>query len=320
MIVNIAAWLYLIQGALGLWSLSWGPFGFRMSMENLVTFAVSVAIAAMGYGLLKRDPRARWWALGSSLIGWIVGGLLIVGGIAGLIYLAVQEDDLGKSTGQLLGAMFAGDLGSFVFFIAVIIVLLFVASTVLLYKLFWYLCSREGCEEFGVQYGSAGTVLASVGAWIAVTVAEATMSGGGGAQMALALMSASSDREERVANQQELDSARREARAALEREEELKREAVLEEARQALENSQAEEAERAGATPEEYAPTSQPPETAPPDSEAPVPVLGSAAADEEESESKPNKILKCRDKAGAVSYTQGYCPPGTTLVDTPRYE
>jgi hypothetical protein len=99
---------------------------------------------------------------------------------------------------------------------------------------------------------------------------------------------------------------------------------VLEEARLAMEQAQSGEAQGATVPPEssayvaEAAPDAS--ETAPPDSEAPVPVFGEAAEASDETESKPNKILKCRDKAGSVSYTQGYCPPGTTLVDTPRYE
>jgi len=35
------------------------------------------------------------------------------------------------------------------------------------------------------------------------------------------------------------------------------------------------------------------------------------------SERTSSAILKCRDASGAVSFTQGYCPAGTTLVESP---
>ena len=105
------------------------------------------------------------------------------------------------------------------------------------------------------------------------------------------------------------------------------RAALLEEAQQALARSQADERLRGDTPPDTYssAPQYMPPETnddesAPPDSEAPAPVFGRVAETEESDEKNTTQILKCRDRAGAVSYTQGYCPPGTTLVDTPKFE
>ncbi len=319
MIVNIAGWLYLIYAVLGLGSLSLGPFSFGMTKANLATLIVSAVYAAIGYGLLKRDHRARWWALGSSLLAWVIGGLLIVIGIAGLIYLGVQGGKSGPA--ELVGAIFSG-IGSVIFFfVATVFVAIFVATTVVHYKLFWYLCSREGCAEFGAPYGSAITVLASVGAWIAVGVAELWMMSSG---MTSLLLQQALSRDDSSSQDYERDAAREQTRRALEREQERKHEALLEEARLAMEQAQAGEARGAAVSPETSTYVAEagqePAETAPPDSEAPVPVFGDAAEDSEESESKPKQILKCRDKAGAVSYTQGYCPPGTTLVDTPRYE
>jgi hypothetical protein len=92
---------------------------------------------------------------------------------------------------------------------------------------------------------------------------------------------------------------------------------MLEEAEQSLAQSEADERLRGDALPETrastpvYAPAEE--DSTPTEAEeAPVPVF--------ETEKKTNKILKCRDKSGAVSYTQGYCPSGTTLVDTPKFE
>jgi hypothetical protein len=52
--------------------------------------------------------------------------------------------------------------------------------------------------------------------------------------------------------------------------------------------------------------------------EARAPTM-TAARDEEE---KPDasRILKCRDSSGAVTFTQGYCPPGTQRVSMPKTE
>jgi hypothetical protein len=49
--------------------------------------------------------------------------------------------------------------------------------------------------------------------------------------------------------------------------------------------------------------------------EAPAPSLS-----DDEDTTNPNQILKCRDASGAVTFTQGYCPPGTKRVDMPKSE
>jgi signal transduction histidine kinase len=311
LIVNIAGWVYIIQAALGLWSLTLGPFSFRMSLVDLVALLASALSGFIGYGLLQRDPRARWWALGSSLISWVLGGLVIVVGIAALIFVMFGERGSGGGAFDLAKAVFSGAF--LVFFLLALAAAIFMAITVISYKVFWYLCSREGCAEFGVEYGSSGTVLASLGAWIAIAVAEyfITPSGLSGLMLRQAMSRDSRDSQDSVAGLQR-EAARQQTREALEREEERQRAAMLEEARQALAQSQADERLRGETAPENV-------ESAPPDSEAPVPDFG-RADDAVDDEQKTNKILKCRDKSGAVSYTQGYCPPGTTLVDTPKFE
>jgi signal transduction histidine kinase len=328
LIVNIAGWVYIIHAALGLWSLTAGPFGLRMSLVNLVALLASALSGLIGYGLLKRDPRARWWALGSSLISWVVGGLLIVVGIAALIFAMFADVGSGSSGGSLdlVKMMFAG-AAVLAFFLFAVAAAIFIAITVIFYKLFWYLCSREGCAEFGVEYGSAGTVLASVGAWIVVGIAQyfVTSSGLTGLLLQQA-MSRDSGRSHESVSDLEREAARQQTRTALEREEERQRAVMLEEAQQALAQSQADERLRGDALPEthssvpEYTPPDADDDSAPPDSEAPVPVFGRTDDADDEDDKKTNKILKCRDSSGAVSYTQGYCPPGTTLVDTPKFE
>jgi hypothetical protein len=282
LIVNIAGWVYIIHAALGLWSLTAGPFGLRMSLVNLVALLASALSGFIGYGLLKRDTRARWWALGSSLISWVIGGLVIVVGIAALIFVMFADVGSGSrgDSLDLVQMLFAGAT-ILAFFLVAVAAAVSIAITVIFYKLFWYLCSREGCEEFGVEYGASGTVLASVGAWIVVGIAEYYVTSSGMTGLML---------------------------------------------QQALAQSQADERLRADAMPEsqssapEYRPPDPDDDSAPPDSEAPVPVFGRVDDADDEGEKKTNKILKCRDASGAVSYTQGYCPPGTTQVDTPKFE
>lgn len=324
MIVNIAGWVYLIQAVLLLCSMAASPFGMRMTLANLATLLASVLAGFIGYGLLKRDSRARWWALGSSLISWVIGGLLILIGIGVLLYVATTDRGSGGGSFDMARMLFTG--AAFIVMVFFVFVFgLFIAVTVIMYKLFWHLCSREGCEEFGVEYGSAGTVLASVGAWIGLTILQvwmtaASLTGSGfGSMMAR-------ERVERpdVARQIEQEAARQEARAAIQREEERQRAALLEEAEQALAESQENERLRAEVPNESYDSASQyvPPaaESGEMESEAAAPVFGGNEGDRDEEERKPNQILKCRDGSGAISYTQGYCPPGTTLVDTPQFE
>jgi hypothetical protein len=59
-----------------------------------------------------------------------------------------------------------------------------------------------------------------------------------------------------------------------------------------------------------------PPGDAPPSvSDAPPSAATVAEPEAEESAPSSRKIIKCRDSAGAITFTQGYCPPGTRKVD-----
>jgi hypothetical protein len=324
LIVNIAGWVYIIHAALGLLSLTVGSFGPRLTLVNLVALLASALSALIGFGLLKRDPRARWWALGSSLLGWVLGGLLIVIGIAALLFAMFAGSGAGGGSIDLVKVLFSG-FALLASFLVALGAAIFIALTVISYKLFWYLCSREGCAEFGVGYGSAGTVLASVGAWIAVAFVQYYVSSTGVSSLLLQqAMSRDSGRGEQSVADVRREAARQQTREAMEREEGRQRAAMLEEAREALAQSQADERLRGETLPETQSPVAayapEDDESAPPDSEAPVPDFGRTDDADEESGQKTNKILKCRDSSGAVSYTQGYCPPGTTLVETPKFE
>ena len=68
MIVKIAAWLYIINAALTLSSLSLNPFGMLGgSSSNLAILMMAGLSGYMGYGLLKQKPWARWLALHFSV-------------------------------------------------------------------------------------------------------------------------------------------------------------------------------------------------------------------------------------------------------------
>jgi len=306
-IVNIAAWLYIVQAALGLSSLVLSPFGFRASMANLATLAFTALVGAMGVGLLRRDPRARWLALGNSLLGWTVGLLALLGILAAA---AVGVGAIGLFSGKSSGGLLTG-FG----IIVVVILIIFLIGVVISFKLYWYLCSRDGCEEFGVPYGSSSAVAGSVGAWIAISIAYVVMSSGG--IMAMLPMPSSQPSYEEVSR--EMRNRERERRA-----EQLERE--REGGRTELTPSEAEELARIQAA----NPVATEPQVTtmtgdvPVVEEAPAPTIDvepraySSVSDDEKPAS--NRILKCRDASGGISYTQGYCPPGSKEVATPKSE
>lgn len=311
MIVTLAAWLYIIQALLGLGSLFSGPFGLGGGMASFATLLVSAIFGAMGYGLLKRDPRARWLALGVSLLSWVFGSLLLVSTLAVLA--------MSGHAGEYLGMMFSGAFAIFAVLI-VIFLLIMLVSVVISFKLFFYLCSQEGCEEFGVPYGSAGTVVASVGAWIAIMIGEVFMSSGGSGGLALLLAQQAMSRDERHAaepdpEQMQLEAERREyARRHEEQQRLAEQEARLQGATQESLDQPTEEPAAADTAQPEVVDTGYSQAVA---SEAPAPALSQPADEEPVSASQ---IVKCKDASGSVQFTQGYCPPGTQRVDMPKSE
>ena len=75
-------------------------------------------------------------------------------------------------------------------------VLLWAVGVVISFKLFWHLCSPEGCEEFGVPPISAPTVMASAGAWLGLAFINIVSTGGGQFMYELAVAGASRDAEQ----------------------------------------------------------------------------------------------------------------------------
>jgi hypothetical protein len=172
MIVKIAAWLYIINAALTLSSLTFNPFGMMgASSSNLAVLMMGGLSGAMGVGLLKQKSWARWLSLGASFLGWTLGALLLLV-IFGYLLFSVG---LGKAFGFLFAGGFVSLLAAFVFFL----LLVWAVGVVINFKLFFYLCSEDGCEEFDVPYGSAGTVAASAAAWIGIVIVNGMMTAGG---------------------------------------------------------------------------------------------------------------------------------------------
>jgi len=302
-IVTIAAWLYIVNAALTLGSLLLSPWGFN-GIEGLVTLALAALLGAVGVGLLKRLSWARWLALGSSLLGWVLGSLFLLLTIGTLLLVAPAA--------AYLSAMLGNGIFSFLGGLLLIGLVIWVVSIVIHYKLFWYLCSEEGCEEFGVPHGSTQTVLASCAAWIGIFIVN--MLGSGGGQVMSAMMSNESDgaQVEAVAETEEEAAARIEAEAYAARRERaeamLREQAELETANAAaaLEPAEPEIAE-AGSS---YAIAESPV----PDSQSGGQSSGEST--EESEESSGTTILKCIDASGGTIFTQGYCPPGSKRVST----
>jgi len=304
-IVTIAAWLYIANAVLALSSLMLSPWGFN-GIEGLVTLALAALMGAIGVGLLKRLAWARWLALGSSLLGWTLGSLFLLMVIGTALFVAPAAIGL--------SAIMGGSIFSFLGALLMFGLLIWVVSIVINYKLFWHLCSEEGCEEFGVPHGSMQTVLASCAAWIGIFIVNGMVSGGG--QVMSAMMGGGSDDSpvEAVAETEEEAAARLEAEAYAERRERaeamLREQAEIEAANAAGEMQSAEP---------EPAPAPEVSETGGgyTVAESPVPDLQSTAdSTDETEESSGTTILKCIDASGGTIFTQGYCPPGSKQVRT----
>jgi hypothetical protein len=295
-IVTIAAWLYIVEAVLMLGSLLLSPWGFN-GIEGLVTLALAALFGAMGIGLLKRLSWARWLALGSSLIGWTLGGLLLLATL-GYLFLAAPA-------AVFLAAVLGDNIFSLIGMVLLFGLLIWVASVVINFKLFWYLCSEPGCEEFGVPHGSTQAVIASCGAWIGIFILNFMTSGGGEALSLLGGGQQTAQVEAEVETEDEA-AARLEAEAYAARRE--RAEAML------REQAEIEAAIASGAMPATEPEVTEPAGGYTVD-EAPVPDLQvTTDSTDEPEESSGTTILKCIDASGGTIFTQGYCPPGSKQV------
>jgi len=313
-IVNIAAWYYIVNGALAVLPVMMSPFGFTGSKADQGAIVFAGLFIGIGAGLLKRHEMGRWAALGLSLLGWTLGTLLLV---ALLVYLAAAAPLL-----MYLKMLAAGGLFSALMIIAVLSLLLWVVGILISFKLFWYLCSQEGCAEFGVQYGSSQSVLASCGAWVGLAILNLTFTGAGGMMWHLAT-SSSADRGQ--AARQERDVERmNEARLRAERERAASRaEMQPSEEDDPEADGEAEADTTVSDEPEDITASAEPAEQTPKAEEYPLQETvvasdaGAGSPPEREEPPSSRKILKCRDTSGGITFTQGYCPPGSKQIDMP---
>jgi len=324
-IVKIGAWYYLVNAGLALISSLLSPFGF-MSGSTLMTMVFAGLFGAMGLGLLQREKWGRFLALGCSLLGWTLGSLLLIA-LVGYLLIALK-------LAGLLGLLFAGGFMAALAWMVLITLLLWAVGVVISFKLFWHLCSPEGCEEFGVPPISAPTVMASAGAWLGLAFINIFATGGGQFMYDLATAGVTRDVDQE-ARRAELHDDRQQAlrdqearRAAARAQSEAKIAARLEAAQaeeamtaEAAGTADAVEEPEVAASPADSAPDAAPEAIEPPqmieESEAPVlqeATVATPAAEEGEAPAA-RKIVKCRDNSGGITFTQGYCPPGTRSVD-----
>jgi len=317
-IVTIAAWLYIANAALMLLSLLLNPLGFGAA--DLFGLALAGLFGAVGVGLLKRLSWARWLALGASLLGWTLGSLLLVLMIAYLFAAAPAA--------AYIALLFAAGPFSILGIIIIIGMLMWLAGVVVSYKLFWYLCSPDGCAEFGVPPGSKQAVIASSGAWLGIFIVNMMVSTGGQSLYQLANFGTEEPDAAELARQQlereqaeevrrqETEYAERRARSEAMLQEQAEAEQAAEDARYA---AQAEAMDEAMAEAPAPAPVlEQVPEAPPAQAEAGAEPEAEAEAEAEESEEpRSTRILKCLDASGGTIFTQGYCPPGSKQVRMP---
>ena len=215
MIVKVAGWYYIVNAGLALLSSLVTPFG-ALSGSTLASVVFAGLFGAMGYGLLQREKWGRFMALGCSLLGWTLGGLLLIA-LVGYLLIALK-------LAGLLGLLFAGGFMAALAWMVLMTLLLWAVGVVISFKLFWHLCSPEGCEEFGVPPISARTVVASTGAWLGLAFINIFATGGGQFiyEAAAAGVMRDTDQEARRAELHEYDRQQalreREARRAAARE------------------------------------------------------------------------------------------------------
>jgi hypothetical protein len=307
-IVTLAGWLYIINGALVLLSLRSPLPGIALTGQ-FGTLVLGVGLGALGVGLLKRDKWGRWFALGPSFLGWTIGALFALGMLALLFWFFANSSSFGG---------FAGFIG----FLIVFMTVLSIVGVVINFKLYWHLVSDEGKEEFGApESDSFVTVVQSAGVWIVASVLSMMLSGSGallGGAALTAMLSSGEDKAQtgEIERHPEATARREEGTATREalRMEEMKRRSA-EANRLYQEQLAAQAASAAAATVPNYneQPAGAAHETV---TESPAPVA--YVPPEEEKPIDMRRILKCRDSSGAVQFTQGYCPNGTKEVAVPQ--
>ena len=308
MILKVGAWYFIVTGALGIL----GALGSSFDIWSLLMSGVFVAI---GVGLLKKLEWARFVALGICLLGWTLGALMLL--VSG-IYLMVVG-----GAAAYVAMMFSGGLFSVLVLIMVLTLAIWVVGIVISYKLFWYLVSEEGCAEFGVPHGSKKTVLISTVGWVVFSMLSMSLSLGMMRQLSTGSMASREDDAAMRAleRQREQEARRLERQARADAKERAAEEEEIQAQLEALQSQESgsesnEEPQDVASTPAEdpvlVVEDTPAPEAAPEPAPAPA-----SEADTVQDQPQPSsrKILKCRDASGGITFTQGYCPPGSKQVE-----
>src|SRR6185295_13721018 len=301
MIVKVGAWLFIVNGVLGVLSSNTGPFG--MGGPDAASVLLSALFLAVGIGLLHQKVWARWLALTVSFLTWTIGSLLLLF----VVGWALSEGKLGP----FLAASFMGGVAGAIVRWVLFYLLVMLVTVIIDFKLFFHLCSQEGCEEFDVPHGSIGTVALSVVAWILIFYVDGAMSRGNG----LALLAGMASQRQ----QQQSERAGKE-RAQMERDRAQLREYEESRARAAraaqLQNQQEDDRVRR----REELNRIRAEESARREAEQRARIEPQSTGTSQEDGKPASHILKCRDASGGITFTQGYCPPGTKLVEMPASE
>jgi hypothetical protein len=334
MIVTISGWVFIVIALLGIFQLK------HVHSAQLIAAAASLVLyAVVAAGLLSRRNWGRWLALGLSLVTWTAGSLFF-------LYITVTFYRLFSALGGVTEPRLA--------VIMLVLVAFFAAVVWLNFKLFDHLNSDEGREEFGApsdeRYAVTKSTLVQVVWWVvgALVFDPAPHAGGrlseedisavlkaakeatrerasAGSRQPEPEVSASlthdpfapdpeaqadARRLERQAQSLEAPELRRDQNAArrdAQKEHMRKTRALLE--RRVRDRSYTDaqfDADNDRLT-REYARAL--------DSASGATAPATRASDSRDE--TPTKILRCRDASGSIQFTQGYCPAGTTLVESP---
>jgi hypothetical protein len=103
--VTLNSWIYMVSGVLTLFQLQ----GARHAGEKTAILLGMVLLVTVGFGLLVRRQWARWVAVGMSLMTWLLGSV----GLALLVVLALRA--LTRLHNPSFGAVFGALLGLGIF-------------------------------------------------------------------------------------------------------------------------------------------------------------------------------------------------------------
>lgn len=148
--VTLNSWVYMVCGVLYLFQLH----GARHAGEKAAIVLGTALLVAVGFGLWIRHRWARWVAVGMSLVTWLLGSvglvLLFVFGLRA--YTRLRNPSFGALLGVLFGLGIAG-------------VILWLNK-----RLYEYLTSDEGRQEFLAPAGETNITSKSSAAYIAYLV------------------------------------------------------------------------------------------------------------------------------------------------------